>query len=92
MPQVYVQHRLREHGEKVAQLILEQNAFFFVCGCARLADCSDCFWFQLIIVPFVVCRDGRSMVSQVQKAVEEILAKHGRMSKKVLSPATLSRS
>lgn len=55
---MYVQHRLREQGEKIVRLIMKENAFFFVCG------------------------DGRAMVSQVQKTIEELICKHAGLDKK----------
>jgi NADPH-ferrihemoprotein reductase len=29
---VYVQHRLREHGKEVNELLQQQKAYFYVCG------------------------------------------------------------
>jgi hypothetical protein len=55
---VYVQHRIREQGPEVAELILKKQAFFFVCG------------------------DGSRMMRDVQQTLEEVLAKHGSLSKK----------
>jgi sulfite reductase (NADPH) flavoprotein alpha-component len=30
--QVYVQHRMREQGPLLAQLVVDQQCYFFVCG------------------------------------------------------------
>ena len=34
---VYVQQRVRERGEEVARLILEEQAYFYICGSVRMA-------------------------------------------------------
>jgi|TARA_B110000208_G_C11777622_1_gene432653 sulfite reductase alpha subunit-like flavoprotein len=52
---VYVQHRLREAGAVLAQLILEEGAFIYVCG------------------------DGQRMAADVHRALEDVLAEHGKV-------------
>ena len=32
LDKVYVQHRLREHGKEVNELLQEHKAYFYVCG------------------------------------------------------------
>ena len=34
---VYVQQRVRERGQEVARLLLEEQSYFYICGSVRMA-------------------------------------------------------
>jgi sulfite reductase alpha subunit-like flavoprotein len=40
---IYVQHRLREHGARVADLIVRGGGYFFVCGYERFTTAHGVF-------------------------------------------------
>lgn len=76
---VYVQHRMREHGELLAKLILRNNASVFVCGDGQnmARDVHQC-------LQDVLQLHGNLSMKEAQDTLVE-LAKRGRYVKDVWS-------